>query len=478
MLVELVDAWSTDGNYSHGFLIVPLAGYFAWERRARLSRAATRPNALGLLVVAGSLAVLIVGILGSELFLTRLSLIGTIVGSVLFLFGWPVIRILAFPLGILLLMVPLPAIIFNQITFPLQLWASQFGEFVLNTSRIPVLREGNVLISPTPRSKSLKRARHSIAHLVADARNRVRIFHGPARPSGRSSPSPRFRSRLSPTESGGRNRDRRPLLRPGRGQASSTSFPAGCCSWSPFVACPRAAHHHPFDTGADFRERGSGRRIGTMLNRAMLSRSCSGNSRRSRRRATQEAVPARASFDTFPMQVDGWKGRQEPPFMDDILAVLGVDDYLTHLLERSRTSRLYVGYWGKQSRGETIRSQINGHPGSGWQPLSKGASQLGVAEAEGAAPRQNSINRYVIQKGLDRQLVLYWYQSHGRVVASEYVGKFYLVKDAIELNRTDAAIVRVIVPIATDDPDAVEAEQEGVQFVKSLFPVLNAYLPV
>ena len=146
VLVKLVDAWTNDGNYSHGFLIVPLAGYFAWERRDRLSRAARQPSILGFIVVAGSLAVLVVGILGSELFLTRISLLGAIGGSLLFLFGWQVIRILAFPLAILLLMVPLPAIIFNQITFPLQLWASEFGEFVLNTSRIPVLREGNVLI--------------------------------------------------------------------------------------------------------------------------------------------------------------------------------------------------------------------------------------------------------------------------------------------------------------------------------------------
>ena len=146
VLRKLVDAWTNDGNYSHGFLIVPLAAYFAWERRDRLLKAARQPSALGLFVVAGSLAVLVVGILGSELFLTRISLVGALAGSLLFLFGWPVIRILAFPLGILLLMIPLPAIIFNQITFPLQLWASEFGEFVLNTSRIPVLREGNVLI--------------------------------------------------------------------------------------------------------------------------------------------------------------------------------------------------------------------------------------------------------------------------------------------------------------------------------------------
>jgi EpsI family protein len=196
------------------------------------------------------------------------------------------------------------------------------------------------------------------------------------------------------------------------------------------------------------------------------------------RASKSETVQVRASFDTFPMQIEGWKGREEPPFSDDVLAVLGVDDYLTRTYSRVRGGvGLYIGYWGTQSQGDTIHSPLNCIPGSGWQPLSKGALQLDVSEGVGAAPRQVSINRYVIQKGLDRQLVLYWYQSHGRVVANEYVGKFYLVKDAIELNRTDAAIVRVIVPITVNDPDGVEAERTGVEFVKSLFPVLNGYLP-
>jgi EpsI family protein len=191
-----------------------------------------------------------------------------------------------------------------------------------------------------------------------------------------------------------------------------------------------------------------------------------------------ETIPTRASFVTFPMQIDGWQGRQEPPFADDILAVLGVDDYLTRsYFSPQGAVGLYVGYWGSQSQGDTIHSPLNCLPGAGWEPLSSGRLQLEVAD-EAGAPRQISINRYVIQKGLDRQLVLYWYQSHGRVVASEYAGKFYLVRDAIELNRTDAAMVRVIVPLGPDDGDGVEAERKGVGFVKSLFPVLNTYLPV
>jgi len=146
VLVKLVMDWYHDDNYSHGFLIVPIAVYFAWERREKLKSAAANPSVLGLVVVAGSIAVLLAGILGSELFLTRISIVGTLVGGVLFMFGWRHLRILAFPLAFLLLMIPIPAIIFNQIAFPLQLLASRFGEAAMGAADVPVLREGNVLI--------------------------------------------------------------------------------------------------------------------------------------------------------------------------------------------------------------------------------------------------------------------------------------------------------------------------------------------
>src|SRR5882672_229643 len=146
VIAKLVVAWWTDDNYSHGFLIVPIAAYLAWERRDRFSNTPIQPSALGLIVVAGSIVVLLAGLLGSELFLTRITLVGTLTGSLLFLFGWPRLRVLAFPLAFLLLMIPIPAIIFNQIAFPLQLLASRVGEATLTAVHIPVLREGNVLI--------------------------------------------------------------------------------------------------------------------------------------------------------------------------------------------------------------------------------------------------------------------------------------------------------------------------------------------
>jgi exosortase len=148
VLSSLVPQWASDDNYSHGFFVLPLALYFAWERRAALRGAAVRPSLFGLITIAGSLLLLVAGLLGAELFLTRVSLIGLVAGTVLFVWGTRHFRVLAFPIAFLLLMVPLPAIVFNQIAFPLQLLASHAGETVIAAAGVPVLREGNVLQLP------------------------------------------------------------------------------------------------------------------------------------------------------------------------------------------------------------------------------------------------------------------------------------------------------------------------------------------
>jgi exosortase len=146
VLARLVQDWAHDDNYSHGFLIVPLALYFVWERRERLTATPRDPRMLGLAVVGLGLVMLLAGLLGAELFLTRVSIIAVAAGAVLFLFGWRICGVLAFPLLFLLLMIPIPAIVFNQIAFPLQLLASRTGETALSAFNIPVLREGNVIV--------------------------------------------------------------------------------------------------------------------------------------------------------------------------------------------------------------------------------------------------------------------------------------------------------------------------------------------
>jgi exosortase A len=146
VIAKLVHDWATDDNYSHGFLVAPLALYFAWERRRKLLDTPLAPAWAGLLIIAGSVLLLTAGVLGAELFLTRIAMLGTLTGTILFLYGWRHLKILAFPMAFMLLMIPIPAIIFNQIAFPLQLIASRVGQLALSTWGIPVLREGNLIV--------------------------------------------------------------------------------------------------------------------------------------------------------------------------------------------------------------------------------------------------------------------------------------------------------------------------------------------
>jgi exosortase len=168
VLSSLVRQWSSDENYSHGFIIIPFAAYFAWEKRRALEAAPLQPNAAGLGLVALSLLVLLAGLFGAELFLTRISLVGIVAGSVWFIWGTRHLRLLAFPILLLVLMVPLPAMIFNQIAFPLQLLASRAGETVLSASGVPVLREGNVL--------ELATTRLEVAQACSGIRSLVSLF--------------------------------------------------------------------------------------------------------------------------------------------------------------------------------------------------------------------------------------------------------------------------------------------------------------
>jgi exosortase len=166
ILSSLARQWASDDNYSHGFFVVPLAFFFAWARRDALANAPRRPSLAGLVLIVGSLLVLIAGLLGAELFLTRVSFVGVLAGIALFVWGRDHFRILAFPIAFLLLMIPLPAIIFNQIAFPLQLLASRAGEAAIGLAGIPVLREGNVLQLPS-RTLEIVEACSGIRSLVS-----------------------------------------------------------------------------------------------------------------------------------------------------------------------------------------------------------------------------------------------------------------------------------------------------------------------
>ena len=172
----------------------------------------------------------------------------------------------------------------------------------------------------------------------------------------------------------------------------------------------------------------------------------------------------------MPWMLGEWAAVSQQEFDPATIAVLRADDYVSRNYVRQARDEadLYVGYYETQRQGDTIHSPMNCLPAAGWQLLTMNRASID------AAGRSLIVNRDTIQKGLDKRLVLYWYQSHGRFVASEYWSKAYLVLDGLRLHRTDGAIVRVITPIR--DGEAA-AERSAVDFLRALVPVLHRYLP-
>jgi exosortase len=147
-LSRLVNQWWHDPNFSHGFFVPLFSAYVLWQDRHRLARTVPNPSWFGLVIIAFGVSLLVVGQLGAELFLARFSLLLLLAGSVVFFLGWHSFRAMLFPWAFLILMIPIPAIIFNQIAFPLQILASKVAAFTLPLFGVPILREGNVIHLP------------------------------------------------------------------------------------------------------------------------------------------------------------------------------------------------------------------------------------------------------------------------------------------------------------------------------------------
>jgi exosortase len=148
-LAHLVRQWWTDPNFSHGFFVPLFAAFVIWQERPQLERLPSHPSWWGLGLLICGLCLLVLGQLGAEIFLSRCSLLLVLAGLAILFSGWTFFRAILFPLAFLVMMIPIPAIVFNQITFPLQLLASKIASGILAHLGVPVLREGNVIVLPS-----------------------------------------------------------------------------------------------------------------------------------------------------------------------------------------------------------------------------------------------------------------------------------------------------------------------------------------
>ena len=191
-------------------------------------------------------------------------------------------------------------------------------------------------------------------------------------------------------------------------------------------------------------------------------------------RSSNEIVPPREPLDSLPHQLGPWMGT-DITIPQEILDILGAGDFLLRVYREPAPSQsyvdLFVAYFPSQRSGDSIHSPKNCLPGAGWSPVESSRVTLSLPGLPSFPA-----NRYVIAKGEDRMLVLYWYLAHDRAVASEYWAKFYLVTDAMRLNRSDGSLIRVTTPLRPGETiDA--AQQRLTSLAGNLTPIIDRYVP-
>lgn len=194
-------------------------------------------------------------------------------------------------------------------------------------------------------------------------------------------------------------------------------------------------------------------------------------------RAWVSVTPApihRQALSHFPDRIGEWKMTGSSTLTDDVAGVLKADDYLLRRYSDGQGNSVdfFIAYYQTQHAGESMHSPKNCLPGSGWAPIINDTAVL-QSDAQGKSVR---VNRYVIEKDGDRALAVYWYQASGRIIASEYLGKFYLVWDSLRTGRRDGSIVRVFIPLPRgQNPD--QALQTALNFARAAESQLRPFLP-
>ncbi|HMF74471.1 MAG TPA: EpsI family protein [Bryobacteraceae bacterium] len=188
----------------------------------------------------------------------------------------------------------------------------------------------------------------------------------------------------------------------------------------------------------------------------------------------REVVPMRQPLAGLSLDQTAWKNVQEMQIDQETLDVLKADDILSRVYQNrtnGQVATLFIAYFETQRTGKAPHSPKNCLPGAGFVPSQSGVADISIAEEQ--EPIQ--VNRYIVSRGQNQSAVLYWYQARTRVIASEYKAKFFTIADAIRFNRSDTALVRVVV--GANDGNTEKAVATAESFVQSFFEPLKRYLP-
>lgn len=498
-LVFLFSRWFGTEDYSHGIFVPVISGFLIWQSRHRLLEVSKQQSWWGLAVIAVGLMLYVVGELSTLFVVLHFSLWVVIIGLAISLLGILGTKTIAFPLCYLLTAIPLPMFFYAGLSSNLQLWSSSLGVGCLQLVGVMAFREGNVIdlgpvqlqvaeacsgiryllpltslamlcaylfkdkmwkrvvvvLSSVPISIMINGFRIGMIGLLVDlygkgaAEGFYHLFEGwiifmvsfgllimemaLLGKLGASVPGQSWSKRLT-WRNQGVDAARAVWLKNSSGNSFSPG-PAYLCSVALFA---------PF----------------TLFSTTFMDR--------------KEVPPPRAAFVDFPMQIDGWQGAPLPleqPYID----ALRFDDYVLvdYRSQRQQPVNFYAAYYRSQKKGQSAHSPQSCLPGGGWEIESLTQRELPLSPGITEPLR---INRAVIQKGEQKQLVLYWFKQRDRNLTDEYLVKLYLLWDAFSRQRTDGALVRLASLVGPGESEAI-VDQRLQKLAVAISRELTRFVP-
>ena len=490
-LVLMVKQWESSEEYGYGYLIPVLTLFFVWQRKDELERLSFPGAWAGLVLLVMGALLYVVGEFSTLFIVVQYAFLLTLYGAVLALVGWRAFRLIWVPLLFLVFMIPLPNFLYQGLSGQLQLISSELGVFFIRLFGISVYLEGNVIDLGSYKLQVVEACSGlrylfpltSLAFIAAYIYKaafwkRALVFLS-------SIPITIIMNSFRIGMIG--------VLVEYWGSEQAEGFLHYFEGWVIFMACMSIlilemwvlskigrdklplrdafALELPSPSPADVARRNRAlpypfiAAVAVLVVTAVVATTIE---------ERQEVVPDRASFAEFPLEIASWEGR--PDRIEDIyLEVLKLDDYVIADYENPGKARVnfYAAYYGSQRKGASVHSPRSCIPGGGWEIDDITQRTLENVRINGTPL---SVNRTVIKRGDDTQLVYYWFQQRGRVMTNEYLVKWFLFWDSLTRNRSDGALVRLTAFVAPGE-DIQEADRSLTTFAQDVSSVLESYIP-
>lgn len=491
-LKEMVRVWGAQEEYSYGYIIPVITLFLIWQKKDQLERIPFQGTWYGLVFVVLGLLLSFLGNLSTVFVVVQYAFLMVLIGVVLTFAGWRGFKLMMAPLLFLAFMIPLPVFFFNTLSSQLQLISSQLGVAVIRLFGISVFLEGNVIDLGVYKLQVIEACSglrylfplmtlgFMAAYFFKVAfwkRSIVFISSIPITVLMNS-----FRIGVIG------------ILVNYWGRGMAEGFLHDFEGWAVFMACTAILVLEmwvlsklglekrplrevfglefplPAPSDAEVRYRTIPKSfVGVMILLGITMLISITIPERA------EIVPKRQEFSLFPMEFNSWRGKGDR--LEQIyIEALKFDDYIIadYVGKERRAVNFYVAYYASQRKGESAHSPRTCIPGGGWEITSH--TQRDISGVNVAASRPLRVNRLVIEMGETKQLVYYWFQQRGRIITNEYLVKWYLFWDALTMNRTDGALVR-LTTILKPGEGVDMGDKTLSDFAQAAVPQLNAYVP-